>query len=157
MLQLTFIVYFGVQLIIPACMKQYFPFETNYNALPSFGGPNSWGDRIVPDTISGVWCAVIFLLHDWMFSVGKRTVRWFFVVNAVMLFNLLMWVMGKGTFKTILSRIWACLKCIVYWRAVTGLVGWRNFHPVDVKDPMQSPDFVEKLERLRKETRGAAC
>ncbi len=149
-MQLKFIEYAGAQLILPAMFESYFPFDLDYRDIPTFCGPGGelW-DRLVPDHIQGVWVAVCCMIHDWMFSVGKRTFRGFVTANLVLLWNLVALVFSQGEFSRLFAPI-ALLKCLAYWFAVMSRVGWGCFRPMDVQNPVFSPAFIDKLVRLKR-------
>ena len=149
-MKLQFIEYANTQLVIPVMLVKYFPVDIDYKNLPTFCGPGGGiGDKAVPDTVKGVWVAVCCLIHDWCFSVGSRSVTNFIFANLIFLWNLVSLVMANGDLGGWFSKMQAVFRCTLYWFGVLSVIGWKCFNPEDVKDPMESKDFVEKLNRLK--------
>lgn len=134
--------------LIYESFERFMPFDIPYDKLPSFGGPGSWWDKIVPDTVRKVWAACAFLLHDYPYTIGLRTPFLWLLANLIMFWNLFVVVFANRRHTSRASAKFTMLVILMYWIAVMTKNGWRCFTPTEVNDPMDSEDFRKMMDRL---------
>ena len=136
-------------LIAPYWLENLWPSDFPAARWPTFcGAGDGWGDKIVPDWISGVCISPACFLHDVGWATTKDSIdaffteNWYFALNirALILSSKIKW----WEKELAVLRAWS-----LYFVAVS-TVGAFAFDPLseDWANPLNNPIVKDRLKRL---------
>lgn len=138
----------GVPLIMTQLQADNFP-AMPLDEVPHFCGPkDGLGEKVIPDSILTLYIAIACWIHDGMFCIlSPRKDNWY-VANGVLLLNILMLIIVKGSKIMVVPR--SLIALLFFWGVMTG-EGWKCFTDrVWLKDydPYEDKELINKFSKV---------
>jgi len=135
----------GVPLFMPSFVDEHFP-TLPMAEFPHFCGAGTGiAEKLVPDHILWLYVSIACWIHDCMFCLSSPTKENWFVANGLLVLNLFMLIIVKGSKWMVAPR---CAIAVPYFFGVMSGTGWKVFtnrDRVDDYDPYKDEELVKKF------------